>query len=108
MRLLGFLLSLILRLFWALRSDLTYGAVRRVIYDVAIGVDYMHERGIAHHDLKGANIFLNEEDDGAGGTVLRALVGDLGMAGPLRQTRIEADRCARPACCQIRHPANLG
>jgi serine/threonine protein kinase len=89
-------------------SDLAYGAVRRIILDVAEGVEFMHERGVAHHDIKGANVLLSEEDDGAGGTCLRALVGDLGMAGPLRQTRSEAERCAQLAGCQIRNTAKLG
>jgi serine/threonine protein kinase len=77
------------------RRDLDYGKVRQIILDVAEGLEFMHEKDVAHHDIKGGNILLSEEEDEHGGTCLRGLVGDLGLAGPLRQTRREAQRCAR-------------
>ncbi len=95
-------------LVWGLRSDLGYGQVRRVGLDVATGLGQMHARGICHHDVKGANILLREEDDKHGGTVLRAYLADLGMAGWLRQTRSQAQRCAPTARCLIWLTASSG
>lgn len=69
--------------------------MRQVALDIAAGLQHCHARDICHHDLKGANVLLEEEPVPGGGTRLRALLADFGMAGHLRQAWHQAQRCAR-------------
>ncbi|KAG6825891.1 hypothetical protein H0H92_001972 [Tricholoma furcatifolium] len=46
-----------------------------LFYDVALGVQYLHERSIVHGDLKSANILVSDSG--------RALIGDFGLASIL-------------------------
>ncbi|KAG6807417.1 hypothetical protein H0H92_007613 [Tricholoma furcatifolium] len=47
----------------------------RLLYDVALGLQYLHKMSIVHGDIKGANILVNESG--------RALICDFGLASIL-------------------------
>ena len=51
--------------------------VEQILIDVASGLEYLHSVGLAHYDMKEANILLARDEDGK----IRAKVGDLGFAG---------------------------
>jgi serine/threonine protein kinase len=48
------------------------GTVKRLFYEVALGIQYLHSQGIAHNDIKPENVII----DGSG----RAKLGDFGYA----------------------------
>jgi len=50
--------------------------IRRYSHDILLGISYLHENGIAHRDIKGANIFLT-----GGG---RIKLGDFGCSAKLQ------------------------
>jgi len=52
---------------------LPVGEVTRILHDVARAVEYAHERGVVHRDLKPQNILLESESG-------RAYVADFGLA----------------------------
>ena len=54
-------------------SRLAIGLKRRVIFHVSLGLEYMHEQGCFHQDIKPENILLSTEDP------LHAVLGDLGL-----------------------------
>lgn len=54
-------------------DKLTLNEQNKIILDIAKGVEFIHGKGIVHHDLKPANILLT-------GTNLEAKLGDFGYA----------------------------
>jgi serine/threonine protein kinase len=52
----------------------------------------MHVRGWSHHDLKPENVLVFELRRPDGSLRLVYKLGDLGLAGPLAQSRVEAAR----------------
>ncbi|KAK1325052.1 Mitogen-activated protein kinase kinase kinase NPK1 [Acorus calamus] len=53
--------------------------IRRYVSDVLRGLDHLHDSGIVHCDIKGANLLL-QEDGSDGGGALAAKIADLGCA----------------------------
>jgi len=43
-------------------TRLAWGAVRRIIREIALALEYSHQRGLLHRDIKPSNVFLTEED----------------------------------------------
>lgn len=43
-------------------TRLAWGAVRRILREIALALDYSHARGLMHRDIKPSNVFLTEED----------------------------------------------
>lgn len=48
---------------------------------IANGLNYIHTRGIVHHDIKPSNIFVGNE-----GNVINVQLGDFGLACPLQKS----------------------
>jgi serine/threonine protein kinase len=71
---------------------MSWRQIRRYVGGLAKGLQHMHARNVAHHDLKAENVLL------VAGLLANGVVGhvaklaDLGMAGPLAQTRKQAGR----------------
>ena len=53
-----------------------------IVSQAAVGLDYMHERGIVHRDVKPGNLMVAKEDG------LTVMVGDFGIARAMDQVRI--------------------
>ncbi|CRL03872.1 CLUMA_CG016997, isoform A, partial [Clunio marinus] len=50
-----------------------------MFHQICNGLEYIHNKGIVHHDIKPSNIFISNED----GDVLTLQLGDFGLACPL-------------------------
>lgn len=51
----------------------------RMFHQLCCGLDYIHGKGIVHHDIKPSNVFISNEESGA----LTLQLGDFGLACPL-------------------------
>ncbi|CAH1997151.1 unnamed protein product [Acanthoscelides obtectus] len=61
-----------------LRSD----AVRQILIQLLSGLEYIHSKGVVHHDIKPSNIFIQVENNG-----IVIQLGDFGLACPLQSVR---------------------
>lgn len=66
--------------------------MQRVVRQLAAALRHMHVRGWSHHDLKPENVLVFELRRPDGSLRLVYKLGDLGLAGPLAQSRVEAAR----------------
>lgn len=63
-------------------------AILSVAHDVAAGMAFLHERGVAHGDLTGGNVLLASNPDSPAGVT--AKIADFGLARAVDvQSRIE-------------------
>ena len=60
------------------RKALTEPEVRYLMYQILLGVEYLHKNKIIHRDLKLGNLFLNDD--------MEIKIGDFGLA-----TRVEVE-----------------
>ena len=60
------------------RKALTEPEVRYLMYQILLGVEYLHRNKIIHRDLKLGNLFLNDD--------MEIKIGDFGLA-----TRVEIE-----------------
>jgi hypothetical protein len=64
-------------------EGLTVGQASEVIRQVGEGLHALHMRGVLHRDIKPANVLFRTADPEHDGTVVRAMVGDLGLGKAL-------------------------
>ncbi|WP_191907824.1 serine/threonine-protein kinase [Nocardioides cynanchi] len=64
-------------------EGLTVGQASEVIRQVGEGLAALHKRGVLHRDIKPANVLFRTADPERDGTVVRAMVGDLGLGKAL-------------------------
>ncbi len=64
-------------------EGLTVGQASEVIRQVGEGLHALHKRGVLHRDIKPANVLFRTVDPEHDGTVVRAMVGDLGLGKAL-------------------------
>jgi hypothetical protein len=64
-------------------DGLTVGQASEVIRQVGEGLHALHRRGVLHRDIKPANVLFRTVDPEHDGTVVRAMVGDLGLGKAL-------------------------
>ncbi|XP_060518124.1 interferon-induced, double-stranded RNA-activated protein kinase-like [Cylas formicarius] len=57
-------------------------AIKQILIQVLRGLEYIHSKGIVHHDIKPSNIFIQKEN---GITLIQ--LGDFGLACPLQSVR---------------------
>jgi eukaryotic translation initiation factor 2-alpha kinase 1 len=50
-----------------------------MFHQICNGLEYIHNKGIVHHDIKPSNVFISQEESGA----LTMQLGDFGLACPL-------------------------
>ncbi len=64
-------------------AEMTLAQGLEVVRQVASGLQALHDRDIAHRDVKPANVLFRTVDPGSGSTELRAMLGDLGLGKAL-------------------------
>jgi eukaryotic-like serine/threonine-protein kinase len=64
-------------------EGLTVGQASEVIRQVGEGLAALHRRDVLHRDIKPANVLFRTADPERDGTVVRAMVGDLGLGKAL-------------------------
>ncbi len=64
-------------------EGLTVGQASEVIRQVGEGLAALHRQGVLHRDIKPANVLFRTADPERDGTVVRAMVGDLGLGKAL-------------------------
>jgi tRNA A-37 threonylcarbamoyl transferase component Bud32 len=64
-------------------EGLTVAQAMEVIRQVGAGLQALHDRDIVHRDVKPANVLFRSIDGQRGDTVVRAMVGDLGLGRAL-------------------------
>jgi serine/threonine protein kinase len=64
-------------------DGLTVAQATEVIRQVGEGLTALHQRGVLHRDIKPANVLFRTVDPEHDGTLVRAMVGDLGLGKAL-------------------------
>jgi hypothetical protein len=64
-------------------EGLTVAQASEVIRQIGEGLQALHQRGVLHRDVKPANVLFRTVDPEHDGTVVRAMVGDLGLGKAL-------------------------
>ena len=64
-------------------DGLTVAQATEVIRQIGEGLSALHQRGVLHRDIKPANVLFRTVDPEHDGTLVRAMVGDLGLGKAL-------------------------
>jgi len=64
-------------------EGLTVPQASEVVRQIGAGLHALHQRGVLHRDIKPANVLFRTVDPEHEGTVVRAMVGDLGLGKAL-------------------------
>jgi serine/threonine protein kinase len=64
-------------------EGLTVAQASEVVRQIGEGLHALHQRGVLHRDIKPANVLFRTVDPEHDGTVVRAMVGDLGLGKAL-------------------------
>lgn len=73
------------------RGHYTEADAAKIIYDILLGVDYLHEMGICHRDLKPENLlFQTEKEDAA------IMISDFGLSKIFQEIDIMKTACGTP------------
>lgn len=73
------------------QQKLSYQQKLRIGLDIALGLKYLHEKGITHRDLKSLNILLEEKEG-----QYRAKLADFGLAESKQVSRLRSQLSSRP------------
>ncbi|KAH7650450.1 hypothetical protein FG379_003522 [Cryptosporidium bovis] len=82
----------------------------KIFFDIILGLQHLHHRGILHRDLKPSNILLHVTfDEFLARPICQALLSDFGTAQILKQRNSEANRSfalGREHCFEGQNPSN--
>lgn len=73
---------------------------KKIIYEILLGIEYLHERGYAHRDLKSANILLKKMDN-----TYIVKIADLGMVRKILDEDGVLSRSHSPVVCTLHYRA---
>jgi TPR repeat protein/serine/threonine protein kinase len=73
------------------QQKLSYQQKLRIALDIALGLKYLHEKGITHRDLKSLNVLLEEKEG-----QYRAKIADFGLAESKQISRLRSQLSSRP------------
>lgn len=74
-------------------ADQSLGDVAHELFrQLVTGMEYIHSRGIIHHDIKPSNVFVGMQPDGR----LSVQLGDFGLACPLQMEHSSANLVGTP------------
>lgn len=65
-----------------LKNKMRKDTIMEILRQLLKGLQYIHSRGVVHHDIKPSNIFLQMEENN-----LCVQLGDFGLACPLQNTK---------------------
>lgn len=73
------------------RGHYTEADAAKLVYEIVLGVDYLHIKGICHRDLKPENLLFSDSTDSS-----RIMISDFGLSKIFDDVAVMQTACGTP------------